>query len=95
MITLQNTKDGIRRQFKKAIAKCLKVRPRVLFVRFGLYEVSNSKGSFYTVAAAQNATGQREIVCECEGAKRGLVCYHAGAALAVHTAVAQMRRQTA
>lgn len=81
-------------QLENAISKALKVRPRVKFDSFGQYRVSGSKGSFYTVKCEKTANGEKQVACECKGAERGLVCYHAAAALSLHVGLAR-QQQTA
>ena len=78
-------------QLEKAIAKAKKVRCSVKFHAFGNYSVKGSKG-FYTVLCMKNAQGEKVVRCECRGAEKGLVCYHAAAALAVHTGLARQRQ---
>ncbi len=80
-------------QLKKAIQKAMKTRTKVKFIAFGLYSVSGSKGNFYTVECRKVGT-EKQVTCECKGADKGLVCYHAVSALALHTALAR-QRQTA
>ena len=80
-------------QLEKAIAKAKKVRPRVEFDRFGRYRVSGSKG-YYTVICKKSDNNYRLVECTCKGGEKGLVCYHAAAALALHTGLAR-QRQTA
>ncbi len=80
-------------QLERAIAKALKIRPRVQFVNFGRYQVSGSKG-FYTVVCRKDESGQKVVACGCKGAEKGLVCYHAVSALSLHIGLAK-QRQTA
>ncbi len=80
-------------QLEKAIAKAKKLRPRVEFDRFGRYRVSGSKG-YYTVICKKSDNNYRLVECTCKGGEKGLVCYHAAAALALHTGLAR-QRQTA
>ena len=75
-------------QLEKAIAKAKKVRPRVEFDRFGRYRVSGSKG-YYTVVCKRSDNGYKTVECTCRGAEKGLVCYHAAAALSLHVALAR------
>ncbi len=80
-------------QLEKAVIKAKKTRTTVKFIKFGVYAVSNSKGSFYTVECRKVGT-EKQVICECLGASKGLVCYHAASALALHTGLAR-QRQTA
>jgi hypothetical protein len=80
-------------QLEKAIAKAKKVRPRVEFDRFGRYRVSGSKG-YYTVICRKSDNGYKTVDCTCKGAEKGLVCYHAAAALSLHVALARREQAT-
>ena len=78
-------------QLEKAIAKAMKIRCSVKFRSFGNYSVKGST-RFYTVLCRKDkVTGERIVQCECKGALKGLVCYHAAAALALHTGIAKQR----
>ena len=81
-------------QLTKAINKAKKIRPRVEFDRFGRYRVSGSKGGFYTVVCKRSDNNYKTVECTCKGVERGLVCYHAAAALSLHVGLAR-QRQTA
>jgi hypothetical protein len=81
-------------QLENAIAKALKLRPRVEFDAFGRYRVSGSKGGFYTVICKKSDNNYKLVECTCRGAEKGLVCYHAAAALSLHVGLAR-QRQTA
>ncbi len=70
-------------QLENAIAKALKLRPRVEFDRFAHYRVSGSKG-YYTVICRKDERGIKTVACTCKGAEKGLVCYHAASALSLH-----------
>jgi len=80
-------------QLERAIAKALKIRPRVEFDRFGRYRVSGSKG-YYTVICRKDERGYKTVACTCKGAEKGLVCYHAVSALSLHIGLAR-QQQTA
>lgn len=82
----QNTK------LDNAIAKAKKVRPTVKFDHFGRYRVSGSKGGFYTVICKKSDNGYKTVGCTCKGAEKGLVCYHAAAALSLHIGLARQRQ---
>ncbi len=81
-------------QLEKAITKAKKIRTKVRFLSFGNYAVKGTSGNFYTVRCERTATGERKVECECRGAEKGLVCYHAAAALSLHVGLAK-QRQTA
>ncbi len=81
-------------QLTNAIAKAKKIRPRVEFDQFGKYRVSGSKGGFYTVVCRKDGRGIKAVECNCKGAEKGLVCYHAASALSLHVGLAR-QRQTA
>ncbi len=78
-------------QLENAIAKALKIRPRVEFDRFGRYRVSGSKG-YYTVICRKDGRGYKTVACTCKGAEKGLVCYHAVSALSLHIGLAKQRQ---
>ena len=80
-------------QLTKAIIKAKKTRTQVKFIKFGVYSVKGSNG-FYTVKCERGEHGERKVICECLGASKGLVCYHAASALALHVGLAR-QRQTA
>jgi hypothetical protein len=80
-------------QLEKAIAKAMKTRTTVKFIAFGVYQVSGSKGNFYTVEC-KKIGNEKQVSCECLGASKGLVCYHAASALSLHVGLAK-QRQTA
>jgi len=79
-------------QLENAISKALKIRPRVEFGGFGRYRVSGSKGGFYTVLCKKSDNGYKTVACTCKGAEKGLVCYHAAAALSLHVGLARLRQ---
>lgn len=81
-------------QLEKAIAKAKKMRTKVRFITFGKYAVKGSSGNFYTVNCERTNNGEKQITCECKGAAKGLVCYHAVSALSLHIGLAR-QRQTA
>jgi hypothetical protein len=78
-------------QLTKAIEKAKKLRPKVKFDRFGRYRVSGSKGGFYTVICKKSDNDFKLVECTCKGAEKGLVCYHAAAALSLHVGLARQR----
>jgi len=79
-------------QLDKAIARARQLRPRVEFDAFGRYRVSGTKGGYYTVICKRSENNYRLVECTCKGGERGLVCYHAAAALALHTGLARQRQ---
>ena len=81
-------------QLEKAITRAKQIRPRVEFDAFGRYRVSGSKGGYYIVICKKSDNNYRLVECTCKAAERGLVCFHAAAALALHTGLAR-QRQTA
>ncbi len=81
-------------QLEKAIAKAKTIRPQVKFDHFGRYRVSGSKGGFYTVICKKSDNDYKIVECTCKGAEKGLVCYHAAAALSLHIGLAR-QQQTA
>jgi 3-keto-L-gulonate-6-phosphate decarboxylase len=82
-----------RTQLEKAIAKAMKVRTSVKFIEFGVYSVRGTQGNFYTVKC-EKIGNQKQVICECKAADKGLVCYHAAGALSLHIGLAR-QRQTA
>jgi hypothetical protein len=78
-------------QLEKAIIKAKRTRAKVKFISFGVYAVSGSKGNFYTVEC-KKVGNDKQVICECLGASKGKVCYHAVSALALHTALARQRQ---
>jgi hypothetical protein len=80
-------------QLEKAIVKAKKTRATVRFIAFGVYAVSGSKGNFYTVEC-RKVGNEKQVICECVGASKGLVCYHAASALSLHVGLCR-QRQTA
>jgi hypothetical protein len=78
-------------QLTNATTKAKKIRPRVEFDRFGRYRVSGSKGGYYTVICRKDERGIKAVECTCKGGEKGLVCYHAAAALSLHVGLAKQR----
>lgn len=79
-------------QLERAIAKAKSIRPSVKFNYFGQYRVSGSKGGYYTVTCKKSTNGYKTVECTCKGAEKGLVCYHAAAALSLHVGLARQRQ---
>jgi hypothetical protein len=79
-------------QLERAIAKAKKVRTQVKFIAFGIYSVRGTKGNFYTVKCERMANGEKQVSCECLGAEKGLVCFHAASALSLHVGLARQRQ---
>ena len=78
-------------QLDNAITKAKKIRPRVEYDRFGRQRVSGSKGGYYTVVCRKDNRGIKAVECTCKGGEKGLVCYHAAAALSLHIGLARQR----
>jgi hypothetical protein len=78
-------------QLEKAIIKAKRTRAKVKFISFGVYAVSGSKGNFYTVEC-KKVGNQKQVICECLGASKGKVCYHAVSALSLHVGLAKQRK---
>jgi hypothetical protein len=78
-------------QLERAIKKARKLHPRVEFDHFGRYRVSGTRGGYYTVICRKDNRGIKAVECTCKGAERGLVCYHAAAALSLHVGLARQR----
>jgi hypothetical protein len=83
-----------KQQLEKAIEKAKKIRPTVKFDNFGQYRVSGSKGGYYTVICKKSDNNYKLVECTCKGGEKGLVCYHAVAAISLHIGIAR-QRQTA
>lgn len=81
-------------QLENAIEKAKKIRLTVKFDHYGRYRVSGSKGGFYTVLCRKFDNGYKTVACTCKGAEKGLVCYHAVAALSLHIGIARQRQTT-
>ncbi|MEJ7862728.1 MAG: SWIM zinc finger family protein [Pyrinomonadaceae bacterium] len=79
-------------QLEKAIEKAKQIRPTVKFDCFGRYRVSGSKGGFYTVVCKKSDNNFKLVECTCKGGEKGLVCYHAAAALSLHIGIARQRQ---
>jgi hypothetical protein len=78
-------------QTAKAIERAKARHPRVIFRKFGEYQVAGSTGNLYTVRCERR--GRVKVVdCECVAGKFGTPCYHALAAASVHIGIASMRR---
>jgi hypothetical protein len=78
-------------QLSRAIEKARKLRPRVKFDHFGRYRVSGSHGGYYTVICRKDNRGIKAVECTCKGGEKGLVCFHAAAALSLHIGLARQR----
>ena len=92
MITLKNSKSEIQNQMKNAIAKCLSlpVKPKVKMIEPNKYQVVGNENR-YVVQMRIGERGAKQIECCCLAADNGQVCYHAAAALAVHSAIVRAR----
>ncbi len=82
-------------QLKKAIIKAKKTRTQVKFISFGVYQVSGSKGNFYTVEC-KKVGNEKQVSCDCKAGQsvKPLVCKHSVCALSLHVGLAR-QRQTA
>ena len=78
-------------QLENAIKKAKKLRPCVEFDRFGRYRVSWKRGGYYTVICRKDNRGIKAVECTCKGGEKGLVCYHAAAALSLHVGLARQK----
>jgi putative transposase len=54
-------------------------------------ESANPAECQYTVMCKKSDNGYKLVECTCKGAERGLVCYHAAAALSLHIGLARQR----
>jgi hypothetical protein len=80
-----------REQMAKAIERAKARHPRVIFKKFGEYQVTGSAGNLYTVRC-ERRNGVKVVDCECVAGKFGSPCFHAMAAASVHIGIASMRR---
>lgn len=80
-----------KQQLEKAILKAQKIKPVVRMIAFGVYIVRGTNGNSYTVKMERNGNEKR-ISCDCKGGERGLPCYHASAALELHSTIAKHRQ---
>jgi hypothetical protein len=81
-------------QLEKAIVKAKKVKTQVKFISFGVYSVKGTKGNFYKVEC-KKVGNDKQVSCECLGASKGLVCFHAASALSLHVGLAKQRKESA
>jgi hypothetical protein len=79
-------------QLQTAISKARKIKPVVRMIAFGVYAVKGATGN-YTVKM-ERIGNEKQVLCDCKGGERGLVCYHSTAALELHSTIAK-HRQTA
>jgi hypothetical protein len=68
---------------QNAIERARSIKPFVRAVKFGRYEVSGSKGGFYTVLCYRNR-GQKVVDCTCKAGRQGMPSFHSAAALGLH-----------
>jgi hypothetical protein len=73
----------------RAIKNAKALRPKVRMTRFGVYQVSGSKGNEYTVKCYR-FFGEKVVECNCK-TKDGVACKHGAAALPLHLHVAATR----
>jgi hypothetical protein len=78
-------------QLEKAIIKAKKIRTQVKFIEFGVYSVKGTKGNFYRIEC-KKVGNEKQVICECLGASRGLVCWHSACALSLHVGLARQRQ---
>lgn len=81
-----------RKQLEKAVAKAQKIKPVIRMISFGVYIVRGTNGNSYTVKCERTTEGEKQVSCDCRGGERGLVCYHASAALELHGTLAKHRQ---
>jgi hypothetical protein len=67
----------------KAIANAKALHPKVRMVRFGLYEVTGSKGNTYIVRCWRDRAG-KNVDCSC-ATRDGIACKHGMAAVPLHS----------
>jgi hypothetical protein len=79
-------------QLQTAISKARKIKPVVRMIAFGVYAVKGATGN-YTVKM-ERIGNEKQVLCDCKGGERGLICYHSTAALELHSTIAK-HRQTA
>jgi hypothetical protein len=72
---------------QKAIERARTIKPFVRAIHFGRYEVSGSKGGFYTVQCFRN-NGQKVVDCTCKAGQAGKPCFHSAAAVGLHSYMA-------
>jgi hypothetical protein len=72
---------------QKAIERARTIKPFVRAIHFGRYEVSGSKGGYYTVLCYRNR-GQKVIDCTCKAGQAGKPCFHSAAAVGLHSYMA-------
>jgi hypothetical protein len=82
-----------RTQLEKAIAKAMKVRTSVKFIKFGVYSVRGTQGNFYQVEC-KRIGNQKIVECNCKGGLANLVCFHSVSALSLHIAIVRQRQTT-
>lgn len=78
---------------QKAIKRAKKIKPFVRMVSLGRYEVTGSKGGFYTVLCRKDNLGNKTIACTCKAGEQGMPCFHAAAAVGLHVAVKLQRAE--
>lgn len=78
-------------QMSKAIERAKAHHPKVKIQAFGRYLVKGAAGNFYTVTCERRGN-ERHVDCACTAGQYGTPCYHAAAALALHTYLARVRK---
>lgn len=82
-------------QLESAAARAAVKQPKLKVIDFGVYEVSGSKGQWYTVTCKRDGAGTRIVFCSCEDThpRRGnTVCYHIPPAVGAHILLALARQ---
>lgn len=76
-------------ELDKAIDNAKALHPKVRMIRFGEYQVSGSKGNYYTVKCYR-FFGEKVVECNCK-TRDGIACKHSVSALPLHLHVAATR----
>lgn len=85
MFVVATNEQQVKRQFRRAFAKCELVarKPKVCRLTKNLYKVFGSTGNVYAVKFQDDAAGVLTCHCTCKAGQSGLVCYHTAAAYLV------------
>lgn len=76
-------------EISRAVKNAKALHPKVKMVRFGEYQVSGSKGNFYTVKCYR-FFGEKVVECNCK-TRDGIACKHGVCAVSLHLHVAATR----
>jgi|SRR5579859_6719491 len=79
--------------FQEAMAAHRKVMPHARVVAYGHYQVQASNGTYYSVKARNDTTGNQHLECECLMYSRNMVCSHSLAAATLHSALLRHQHQ--